>query len=461
MSDLTDVIVIGAGAAGLSAAAVLAEAGRDVLVLDEQPEPGGQIYRAVGSSEASRRAVLGSHYVRGAALVARARASGARFVEQATVWRVDADGSLCYSRDGRGYRIRARHLVVATGALERPVPIAGWTLPGVMTAGAAQIMLKTAGLVGTDAVLVGCGPLLYLVAGQMARAGEPPKALVEVNADDHWRTALAGLPGAIRSWPVLVEGLGMLAELRRTGIRRHTGARSIRLEGDERARAVTFVDSRGRSQSIGCELVLLHAGVVPNIQITSSLGLEHDWDELQACFRPRVGRDGQTALDRVWVAGDGAGIMGAAASAISGELAGMAVLEALGNPVQRRHREAAEAALARETHVRPFLDALYAPPMWLRRPEGDTIVCRCEEVSADAIRGYARLGCNGPNQTKAYGRPGMGPCQGRYCGLTVTELLAQENGSTPAETGYYRIRSPLKPITVGEMADLAGSVESD
>ena len=105
--------------------------------------------------------------------------------------------------------------------------------------------------------------------------------------------------------------------------------------------------------------------------------------------------------------------------------------------------------------ARPFLDALYAPAPEFLCPEDRTLVCRCEEVSAGDIRHYVRLGCLGPNQTKAFGRPGMGPCQGRLCGLTVSELIAAERGMCPSQIGYYRIRPPIKPVTLGELASLA------
>jgi hypothetical protein len=109
--------------------------------------------------------------------------------------------------------------------------------------------------------------------------------------------------------------------------------------------------------------------------------------------------------------------------------------------------------LQEQLQIRPFLDALYRPAASHRMPEENSvIVCRCEEVTAGQIRKYAELGCQGPNQTKAFGRCGMGPCQGRLCGLTVTELLAQARGVSPAEVGYYRIRPPIKPVTLGELA---------
>ena len=96
----------------------------------------------------------------------------------------------------------------------------------------------------------------------------------------------------------------------------------------------------------------------------------------------------------------------------------------------------------------------YPPYAHAVSPADTTVICRCEEVTAGEIRGYAKLGCLGPNQTKAFGRAGMGPCQGRYCGLTVTALLAEANRQTPNETGYYRIRPPLKPVTLGELAEM-------
>jgi hypothetical protein len=109
-------------------------------------------------------------------------------------------------------------------------------------------------------------------------------------------------------------------------------------------------------------------------------------------------------------------------------------------------------ARKREMAIRPFLDAAYPPYSEAIAPADNTIICRCEEVRAGDIRSYAKLGCLGPNQAKAFGRAGMGPCQGRFCGLTVTALLAQVNGTSPDETGYYRIRPPLKPVTLGELA---------
>src|SRR3546814_1721412 len=112
------------------------------------------------------------------------------------------------------------------------------------------------------------------------------------------------------------------------------------------------------------------------------------------------------------------------------------------------------AALARAVRVRAFFDALYRPPRAYLRPTGDTIVCRCEEVTADQVRQTVKLGCTGPNQMKSFLRCGMGPCQGRFCGLTVSELIAEEQGMNTKDAGYYPLRFPTQTLTLGELAAL-------
>jgi hypothetical protein len=170
---------------------------------------------------------------------------------------------------------------------------------------------------------------------------------------------------------------------------------------------------------------------------------------------PETGKWGETDKAGILIAGDGAGISGAMAAEFAGRIAALKAAQELGR-ISAQERDCLAAPLfshrSRETAVRPFLDAAYPPYGSALRPADSTIVCRCEEVTAGDIRGYARLGCLGPNQAKAFGRAGMGPCQGRYCGLTVTALLAEANGQTRDETGYYRIRPPIKRVTLGELA---------
>jgi NADPH-dependent 2,4-dienoyl-CoA reductase/sulfur reductase-like enzyme len=454
MMQRSDLVIIGAGPAGMAAASEAARHGLSVTLLDEQPRPGGQIYRDVDRAAAKRGDILGADYAHGATLTAALRQSGVTHLNGAVVWAIEDGFEVFYTRNGQAAQIGGDRLLLATGALERPMPLPGWTLPGVMTAGAGQILLKQSGVVARRAVLAGSGPLLYLIAAQMVRAGTPPLALVETQTRRDLIRAQRHLGGALRGMSYLVKGLGLLAEIVRAGVPRFVGATGLAVEGDNRAEAIVFT-CRGRAQRIACDTVMLHHGVVPNPQAARSIDVPHRWNAMQQCFSPVVDAWGATDVDGVFVAGDGAGIGGAKAAEIAGRISALKIASDLGK-IAPRERDALAAplrrALAAERAIRPFLDLAYPPYKPALSPADDTIVCRCEEVTTGDIRRYAELGCLGPNQTKAFGRPGMGPCQGRYCGLTVTALLAEAHGRSPDETGYYRIRPPLKPVTLGELA---------
>ena len=168
----------------------------------------------------------------------------------------------------------------------------------------------------------------------------------------------------------------------------------------------------------------------------------------------------------LFIAGDGAGIAGAKAAQLRGELAALRIAlklgrisedeaEAAAQPIRRKHN--------RELAVRPFLDALFKPREQIFAPADETIVCRCEEITAGAIRALAKIGLPGPNQIKAATRAGMGPCQGRQCGYTVTHVLSAAQNRLPSEVGFFHIRPPLKPVTIGELAsfDKPITAESD
>lgn len=449
-----DVAVVGGGPAGLAAATVCARAGLETVLFDEQPAVGGQIYRAITETPVKHRAVLGPEYWHGAELVRDFEASGATLVAGATVWSLSPERELGVSVDGAARLIAARRVILATGAMERPFPVPGWTLPGVMGAGAAQVLLKTSGLVPSGrTVLAGCGPLLWLVAWQYLNAGARIDAVLDTTPAANWGAALAHAPGFLAS-AYFAKGLKLLWQVgRRVPVVR--GITDLRAEGEGRVQAVVYRRKGARETRLPADLLLLHQGVVPNVNLAMAAGIEHRWDDVQLCWRPVLDADGGSAVEGVAVAGDGAGIAGALAAEERGRLAGIAAARAL-RPGAAGLPDAAavRAALARAERGRRFLDLLYRPAPQFRRPKGDTIVCRCEEVTASQVTETVGLGGFGPNQLKSFIRCGMGPCQGRFCGLTVGELIAAARGVSPAEVGYYRLRPPVKPITLAELAAL-------
>jgi NADPH-dependent 2,4-dienoyl-CoA reductase/sulfur reductase-like enzyme len=450
-----DLAIIGAGPAGMAAAAQGAALGMSVLLLDEQDGPGGQIFRNIEHATQQQRHLLGHSYGAGQKLLDGLLEAQVNHVRRATVWMAGKDGEIAWSVDGKASKTNAKRIIIATGALERPVPVPGWTLPGVMTAGAAQILLKQSGLVPQRAVLAGAGPLLYLLASQLIAAGAPPLAIVETNSMRDVLAAAVHLKPTRATARYLGEGLRLLSDITKARVPRYRAASNLRVEGEGKAEAISF-NTGAKTHRIDCDIVLLHQGVVPNTQISRSLRFEHRWNALQRCFAPVA--DAWGALDgRYYVAGDGGGIGGAKAAELQGRLAALhaaAEIEAISASVRNEIAGPLQARLAAELSVRSFLDRAFPAPEQVLAPADETIICRCEEITAGDIRGYAKLGCMGPNQAKAFGRCGMGPCQGRYCGLTVTELLAAANAQSPDETGYFRIRQPLKPVTIGELAAL-------
>ncbi|MBI5719039.1 MAG: FAD-dependent oxidoreductase [Burkholderiales bacterium] len=462
-----DVIVIGAGPAGMAAAATAAGLGLRTVVLDEQPSAGGQIYRDVGRVVAEQPRVaqlLGADYTHGVSLVQALERSTAERRLGTLVWDVARDLTVTVLQEGRAAQLHAPQLIAATGAMERASPIPGWTLPGVMNAGAAQIALKSAGAVPAGRiVLAGAGPLLLLVACQLLAAGAAPAAVVETAPAGNRLAALRHAGGALRAWSYLAKGLKMMRRLRAARVPWFTRAENLRVTGTDRAAGLAFV-AAGRAQELAADTVLLHHGVVPNTQLSRLLHVHHVWSDEQLAWQVVVDAHGQTSLPGLRVAGDGVSIAGALAAEASGTLAALGAAHALGRIDARelaRRSAPFEQALKAEQQIRPFLDALYRPPRFIAEPADETLVCRCEEVTAGRVREMARLGCQGPNQTKFFSRCGMGPCQGRMCGTVVSQILAAEHGKGVAEVGAYRIRAPLKPVPLAALASLAGAAPAE
>jgi NADPH-dependent 2,4-dienoyl-CoA reductase/sulfur reductase-like enzyme len=460
MSEAHDLAIVGAGPAGMAAAITATQLGLRTAVLDEQDAPGGQIYRAlerVCSDHPQRLAILGPDYAAGRDLVRAFRACPADYRPGAMVWQVERDAVL-YSHAGASHRLAARRVLVATGAMERPLPIPGWTLPGVMTAGAAQILLKSIGAIPQGrVVLVGCGPLLLLLAWQLLQAQVRVAAIVETRvAGSYWRAA-RHLPLALGAPGYLAKGLRYLRAIRQAGIPVLDKVEHVHLEGNDRMRAV-IVTRNGRTQELGADVVLLHQGLVPNANLGWALRCDHQWNADQRCFLPCTDAWGGGSQAHVQFAGDCAGIAGARAAEETGRLAALEAAHRLGrtDAAERDRRARIPAAqLRRDRRIRPLLETLYRPrDSHVTPPQDEAIVCRCEETTAGEIRAAVAQGCPGPNQMKAFVRCGMGPCQGRMCGLTVTELIAQARGLPPAEIGYYRIRPPIKPLVLAELAAL-------
>ena len=455
MGEAYQLAIIGAGPAGMAAAIEAAALGLSVVVLDQQADPGGQIYRSLEKQVVSKEADFGGDYFQGRSLIDAFRKSAADYLPETQVWEVTKNRDIHFQKDGAVQHLRAEQIIIASGAQERPFPIPGWTLPGVMTAGAAQILLKSASLGARQAVFAGSGPLLYLVVWQYVQAGLPVAAVLETTLLSNYLRAAPCLPAGLSVPAYLIKGLKLMTDLRRARVPWISGVDDVRADGKKMIESVSY-SKGGRWRQIETDHLFLHQGIVPDTNLSVSIGCRHTWNDVQACWHVERDPWGGTSLDGILVAGDGGGIGGAMAARLQGLLAAISAAQKLGvlsvNDRDSRSQKPLRT-LARERRARKFLDILYkAQDRFRRLPEDETVVCRCEGIKAGEVRAAAALGCQGPNQLKAFTRAGMGPCQGRQCGLTVSEIMAQTRGTGVDDIGYLRTRPPLKPITLGALA---------
>ncbi len=459
MSEHTDLLIVGAGPAGMAAAVTARRHGLSVRVVADPPAPGGQIWRGIETVAATPRAKrLGESYLSGAERAAAFRACGALYEPESQLWQIEPGFRAFVTRGGKARSVTAEAIILATGAQERPMPFPGWTLPGVLTVGAAQILLKTADSVPEKPVwIAGCGPLPLLYMTQLLAAGGGIAGFLDTTPRGRVGAALRHLPQGLGRLGDLLKGLSWSLALRRAGVPIIRHVTELRAEGDGRLQRLRYRTEDGRQAEIPAEVLLVHEGVVPNIHAPLALGCAVSWHAGQHCYVPVLDAWGESSQANIFIAGDGAGIGGAEAAEPRGRLAALRVAAKLGRLDGATAETAAapeRSALSSALALRPFLDALYAPRPQLYAPPDETLVCRCEEVTAGELRARAVEGRPGPNQLKAFTRAGMGPCQGRQCGYSMAHIVAAAQGRSVEEVGFYRIRPPLKPVTLGELASL-------
>lgn len=457
-----DVVVVGAGPAGLSAALELSGGGLSTLVIDEQPAPGGQIYRGAENASPTAAGQFGQAYLRGAELIAEFRASGAEYLPEATVVNVDGQFAVDYLAHGVMRRVHCRALILATGAYERPVPLPGWTLPGVMTAGAGQVLAKQSGVVPDGPVaLVGNGPLLWLLAWQYRQLGVDLTAIVTFAPAHQLRASMRHLPQFVLS-PYFREGLKYLTDARRNARIVKVRKEQVRVVGTDGPEAIEISDQSAKTLRLDAQTVLLHDGLLPSIHLSGAVGCELNWSNLQQSWRPRKGRWQETSRPGLFVAGDGAGIEGAGAAECTGRLAALGVLRHLGALAEAECDIAGRSwRAAHDRHMagRLFLDTWFAPAGSLRFATPETVACRCEAVSVAQAEAAVSPGPNRLSHLKSMTRCGMGPCQGRMCHPTTAALGERLSGVAPMQAGPPSYRFPVKPVPVTALAGLdAGQV---
>ncbi|MFT3719490.1 FAD-dependent oxidoreductase [Pseudorhodoferax sp.] len=443
-------VIVGAGPAGVRAAATLLAHGLAPIVLDEAPRAGGQIYRRPPEGFGrSAEELYGTEARRAQDVHATFERIRPRLDHrpQTLVWSAQPDLlDLLHLPTREAGSLPWRDVIVATGATDRVLPIPGWTLPGVYTLGGAQVALKYQGCaIGDAVVFAGTGPLLYLVACQYAQAGARVVAVLDTApAAARYRAA----PAMLGQLAVAAKGMRLVGWLRLRGVPMHHGVRLLRAEGAQAVEQLVWRDSAGREQRTACTAVGLGHALRPETQLADLLGCAFEFSALHRCHVPRVDAARRSSVPGVYLAGDGAGILGADAAELSGELAAWSLLEDRQLATDHRRTARLRRRLAGMERFRHALETAFPfPGDWAAQAPDDLVVCRCENVTAGTLRETAAAcGAREINRLKALCRVGMGRCQGRMCGAAAAEILAQAQSVPLAEVGRLRGQAPIKPL---------------
>ena len=455
-----DVAIVGAGPAGLAAAREAVVHGLSVTVLDDNDQPGGQYFRQLPRQFArAGRGRFDSEHARARRLFEVLEHPGVRYLPGSVVWDSPEPGLLAYAAGAESGRIRADAVIIAAGATDRALPFPGWTLPGVITAGGSQNLIKGQAVRPGDRVVVaGNGPLLLVVAMNLLRAGATPSALVE--AAPIIRRAWSHAMSLVFSPADLTRALAWRLRLAAAGVPVLLRHAVVEAHGESALTAVSVapIDEDGRvdrasTRVLDADCLVVGNGLAPSVELTRLLGCMHRYDPLLGGWTPWRSHDLETTVPGTYAVGDGAAIGGVELALAEGRCAALAVaMRRAPSPALRRRRRHLARRLARLNRFRAAVAKVFAPPRhFLELITPGTVVCRCEEVTLAELQSRAAEGAASMIQQKSTTRLGMGRCQGRFCLSSLASLVAARLGLGVEQLDWPRVRPPARPIPLGDL----------
>lgn len=453
-----DVIIIGAGPAGANAALETSAHGLKTLLIDEQRDAGGQVWRV--KSKSILKAPKTETSEKGDALREEIASSIVEVMFETRVWQIEKDDEenwiLGIDSGNGGQTINCKSLIIATGAQERVIPVPGWTLPGVLGLAGATALFKEHMMVpGRRVIVAGNGPLLFFVASEVRKLGGKVSAVVSLNGRFDW---FKSLPAMMANPSLIWQGVKWIFDLTKNRVPIYWGFGIKTIEGKDKVDGVTIckVDNdwrivEGPERYIHGESVCYGHGLMPAIEATRLAGGEHHFDDALGGWVPTVDEFGRTSVKSLYTCGDNTGILGVGAAPLRGRFAAKAVLEDhgvnnVGNADFKQLKKARKFGLA--------ATALTIPRVGFESfITGDTEVCRCEGITRNEIEYELKTGAVSPNAVKSGTRCGMGPCGGRYCAESLAIITEHVNKQSREQIGLPTSRPPLRPIAINDLSD--------
>ena len=369
------------------------------------------------------------------------------YLPETLVWNI-SPGTVHLASGTRYQTLRFDSLIVCSGATDRLMPVKGWHQAGTYSLGGAQVALKSQGCaIGSRIVMMGSGPLLYLVAAQYVKAGAQVAAVLDTST---FMQRVAALPRLLAIPAALKKGIALTRVLAKARVLVHRGVQPLEIQGSpqEGVSGVVVALPGGERLALACDAVALGYHLRPETQLADLAGCRFLFDENSQQWLPQIDDDGRSSVKGVYLAGDGARVRGADAAERSGRLAALAALRDHG--IQVGGVEQLRAELARFTRFAAGLrEAFPWPAKFAASLPDETIVCRCEAITAGELRRVVHAtGAQEANRAKAFSRVGMGRCQGRYCGHAGAEIIAAAACVPLSSVGRLRGQAPVKPLPV-------------
>ena len=455
-----DLVVLGAGPAGVAAANVASKEGAEVVIIDENSSAGGQIYRAPPNEFQPQNSFKSDEFREGEKQRNILENSDLTALFKHRVWSVSSDLVVSTVGPNGLSSWHARSLIIANGALERIIPFPGWTIPGVIGLAASTILLKSQYVLpGQSTVVAGCGPLLIAVANGIIKSGGKVSAIIDLNSKSDW---IKAFPRLFSRPDQLFKGMSWFANIMKAGIKLYGGHavtntkqvdNVLRISIAPINSAGSILDSKNQKIVEGDCLAIGH-GLFPSTEITRLLKAKHIYDPLKGGWVPLIDDDFRSSIPGVYIAGDATGISGAFSAVQKGRIAGMAAVRDLNVMSSQKYKAKIKSELIilkkNENFGKAAVILMKFRPELIQTITSETIVCRCEDVFRSEIDEAIESGARDLNQLKAWTRCGMGPCQGRTCSEAIEAILASKVGSREL-AGQWTGRTPLRPVPIEQI----------
>ena len=464
MKQEQDLIVIGAGPAGISAATTASSHGLRVTLIDEGPIAGGKIYRAT-PKEWKRKKVNSTNkdLAEGEDLRERLSKSTVTHLANHVVWSIAPGFEVRALSGSNEIHLTTKLLIVCAGVTERIIPFPGWTTPGVIGLAASTNLLKSQQILpGLSPVIVGSGPLLYAVASAIISAGAKPAAIADIGSLFDW---IFSIPKLLTSPALLIRGMIWRAQIFKANIPVFYRHRVVCVHGKEKVEAVELTKLpatsislfKKKNKNIVSDSLLVGHGLVPSLEITRLLKAEHLFQPDRGGWIPKLDKFQCTTVSGLYVAGDCGGISGAHTAVLSGEIAGLRAAFDIGmiseNLFTALYKSVQKKRQKTESFGKKMAKLMSMRSELLEGLSPETIVCRCEDITFGQIMEALKGGATDCNEVKAWTRSGMGPCQGRTCGETISEIVSGHIGNRE-KAGFWTARVPLRPCSIDALAPI-------